>query len=73
MIKHQINFFFIRFIYLMFNCKLLYYYRERLINAYENNFWDGALKTVAALWDAHGWIWYGNSSEVQKNSFIFYT
>lgn len=36
------------------------YYRERLINAYENNFWDGALKTVSALWDAHGWIWHGN-------------
>lgn len=41
---------------------ILYVYklhRERLINAYENNFWDGALKTVAALWDAHGWIWHG--------------
>lgn len=41
----------------------MYYYRERLINAYENNFWDGALKTVAALWDAHGWIWHGNILE----------
>lgn len=41
----------------------MYHCRERLINAYENNFWDGALKTVAALWDAHGWIWHGNLFE----------
>jgi len=49
----------------------LYYCRERLINAYENNFWDGAIKTVAALWDAHGWIWHGNSFKTLKYFFHY--
>lgn len=41
---------------------ILYIYklhRHRLRHAYEVDFWDGARKTVAAVWDAHGWIWHG--------------
>ncbi|XP_071442917.1 DGAT1/2-independent enzyme synthesizing storage lipids [Hetaerina americana] len=40
---------------------ILYIYklhRYRLIDAYERDFWDGARHTVAAIWDAHGWIWH---------------
>ncbi|XP_049764061.1 transmembrane protein 68 [Schistocerca cancellata] len=51
-------------IFLMFymNAVILYIYklhRERLRHAYETDFWDGARKTIAALWDAHGWLWHG--------------
>lgn len=51
-------------IFFMFymNAVILYIYklhRERLRHAYETDFWDGARKTIAALWDAHGWIWHG--------------
>ncbi|KAJ9589681.1 hypothetical protein L9F63_017125 [Diploptera punctata] len=41
---------------------ILYIYKlhgNRLRHAYETDFWDGARKTVAAVWDAHGWIWHG--------------
>nr|CAD7429034.1 unnamed protein product [Timema monikensis] len=31
---------------------------DRLRHAYETDFWDGARKSVAAVWDAHGWIWH---------------
>ncbi|XP_023720361.1 transmembrane protein 68 isoform X3 [Cryptotermes secundus] len=34
-------------------------HRHRLRHAYETDFWDGARKTAAAVWDAHGWIWHG--------------
>jgi hypothetical protein len=34
-------------------------FRHRLRHAYETDFWNGAQKTVAAVWDAHGWIWHG--------------
>nr|CAD7456934.1 unnamed protein product [Timema tahoe] len=40
---------------------ILYIYklhRDRLRHAYETDFWDGARKSVAAVWDAHGWIWH---------------
>lgn len=33
--------------------------RQRLRAAYERDFWDGARYTVAAIWDAHGWLWHG--------------
>ncbi|XP_049789246.1 transmembrane protein 68 isoform X2 [Schistocerca nitens] len=51
-------------VFLMFymNAVILYIYklhRERLRHAYETDFWDGARKTIAALWDAHGWLWHG--------------
>jgi len=35
-------------------------YRQRLRAAYERDFWDGARYTVAAIWDAHGWLWHGS-------------
>lgn len=41
---------------------ILYIYKlhgNRLRHAYETDFWDGARKTIAAVWDAHGWIWHG--------------
>ncbi|KAK9510885.1 hypothetical protein O3M35_005571 [Rhynocoris fuscipes] len=45
----------------------IYKYRDRLRNAYEHDFWDGARKTVAALWDAHGWVWHGYEIEGLEN------
>ena len=36
-------------------------FRHRLRHAYETDFWDGARKTVASIWDAHGWIWHGSN------------
>uniref|UniRef100_A0A023F8P3 Putative phosphate acyltransferase n=1 Tax=Triatoma infestans TaxID=30076 RepID=A0A023F8P3_TRIIF len=45
----------------------IYKYRDRLRNAYEQDFWDGARKTVAALWDAHGWVWHGYEIEGLEN------
>nr|XP_018916703.1 PREDICTED: transmembrane protein 68 [Bemisia tabaci] len=35
------------------------WHRERLKDAYDDNFFHGAIKTVAAVWDAHGWLWHG--------------
>ncbi|XP_067005399.1 DGAT1/2-independent enzyme synthesizing storage lipids [Anabrus simplex] len=51
-------------IFFMFymNAVILYIYklhRERLRHAYETDIWDGARKTIAAFWDAHGWLWHG--------------
>ncbi|CAH1773693.1 unnamed protein product [Owenia fusiformis] len=37
----------------------IYKYRHKLKDAYAKDFWDGARKTLAALWDAQGWIWHG--------------
>ncbi|KAK7598271.1 hypothetical protein V9T40_006506 [Parthenolecanium corni] len=45
---------------------ILYIYKwhkDTIKEAYEVHFWDGARKTVAALWDAHGWIWHGYEVE----------
>ncbi|XP_014242341.1 transmembrane protein 68 [Cimex lectularius] len=57
----------------------VYKYWDRLKYAYENDFWDGARKTVAALWDAHGWIWHGyeirgmeNIPEDEAVLFVYY-
>jgi len=36
-------------------------FRHRLRHGYETDFWDGARKTAAAVWDAHGWIWHGSN------------
>lgn len=51
---------------------ILYVYKlhwGNIINAYENGFHNGALKTVAAIWDGHARIWHG------ENHFLytFYT
>ncbi|XP_075231267.1 DGAT1/2-independent enzyme synthesizing storage lipids isoform X2 [Lycorma delicatula] len=43
------------------------FHRERLRHAYETDFWDGARKTVAAIWDAHGWIWHGYEVSGMEN------
>ncbi|XP_011614648.1 DGAT1/2-independent enzyme synthesizing storage lipids isoform X2 [Takifugu rubripes] len=39
----------------------LYVYKRKnqLREAYSNNLWDGARKTLATLWDGHGAIWHG--------------
>ncbi|XP_065199999.1 DGAT1/2-independent enzyme synthesizing storage lipids [Planococcus citri] len=45
---------------------ILYIYKlhkDTIREAYESHFWDGARKTVAALWDAHGWLWHGYEIE----------
>ncbi|CAI5661278.1 DGAT1/2-independent enzyme synthesizing storage lipids isoform X3 [Oreochromis niloticus] len=33
--------------------------KNQLKEAYCNNLWDGARKTLATLWDGHGAIWHG--------------
>ncbi|XP_071117548.1 DGAT1/2-independent enzyme synthesizing storage lipids-like isoform X1 [Haliotis cracherodii] len=38
---------------------LVYRQRHRLRDAYAHDFWDGARKTLAALWDGQGRIWHG--------------
>lgn len=53
---------FVIFIMFYMNAVFLYIYklhRDRLRHAYETHIWDGAIKTIAALWDAHGWLWHG--------------
>ncbi|XP_065332817.1 DGAT1/2-independent enzyme synthesizing storage lipids [Cloeon dipterum] len=49
---------------------ILYIYklhRQRLRAAYERDFWDGARYTIAAIWDAHGWLWHGYEIEGLDN------
>ncbi|KAG7455143.1 hypothetical protein MATL_G00253420 [Megalops atlanticus] len=37
----------------------VYKFKNELREAYSNNLWDGARKTLATLWDGHGAIWHG--------------
>lgn len=37
----------------------VYKRKNQLREAYSNNLWDGARKTLAMLWDGHGAIWHG--------------
>ncbi|TRY84146.1 hypothetical protein DNTS_026045 [Danionella cerebrum] len=37
----------------------VYKRKIQLREAYSNNLWDGARKTLATLWDGHGAIWHG--------------
>ncbi|OWF44773.1 transmembrane protein 68-like [Mizuhopecten yessoensis] len=37
----------------------VYHYRRRLREAYGRDFWDGARKTLAALWDGQARLWHG--------------
>uniref|UniRef100_A0A3Q4GKU8 Transmembrane protein 68 n=1 Tax=Neolamprologus brichardi TaxID=32507 RepID=A0A3Q4GKU8_NEOBR len=37
----------------------VYKRKNQLKEAYCNNLWDGARKTLATLWDGHGAIWHG--------------
>ncbi|CAL8278648.1 unnamed protein product [Lota lota] len=37
----------------------VYKRKNQLKDAYCNNLWDGARKTLATLWDGHGAIWHG--------------
>ena len=37
----------------------IYKRKIQLREAYSNNLWDGARKTLATLWDGHGAIWHG--------------
>ncbi|RMX53713.1 hypothetical protein pdam_00000353 [Pocillopora damicornis] len=40
----------------------LHVYRHRrreIFDAYSENYWDGAMQTVAAVFDAHGSLWHG--------------
>jgi hypothetical protein len=45
--------------YRIYNNIVLILNRQRLRDAYERDIWDGARHTVAAIWDAHGWLWHG--------------
>ncbi|CAG11629.1 unnamed protein product [Tetraodon nigroviridis] len=48
-------------IFLYLSILFLYVYKRKnqLREAYSNNLWDGARKTLATLWDGHGAIWHG--------------
>lgn len=37
----------------------VYKRKNQLREAYSNNLWDGARKTLATIWDGHGAIWHG--------------
>lgn len=42
----------------------LHVYRHRrreIYDAYTDNFWDGAMQTVAAVFDSHGSLWHGEN------------
>ncbi|XP_069687602.1 DGAT1/2-independent enzyme synthesizing storage lipids isoform X2 [Periplaneta americana] len=58
-------------VFLFYLSGLIFYiyklHRHRLRHAYETDFWDGARKTVAAVWDAHGWIWHGYEVRGMEN------
>lgn len=45
----------------------LHVYRHRrreIYDAYTENFWDGAMQTVAAVFDSHGSLWHGKCSNL---------
>ncbi|XP_044151647.1 transmembrane protein 68-like isoform X2 [Bufo gargarizans] len=39
----------------------VYKRKNELKEAYSNNIWDGARKTLATLWDGHAAIWHGKN------------
>lgn len=47
------------FLYLSILFLHVYKHKNQLREAYANNLWDGARKTLATLWDGHGFIWHG--------------
>ncbi|XP_078396626.1 DGAT1/2-independent enzyme synthesizing storage lipids isoform X4 [Cetorhinus maximus] len=51
--------FIILFLYLSILFLHMYKRKRELQEAYSNNFWDGARKTLATLWDGHATIWHG--------------
>ena len=42
----------------------LYRLRHTLRSAVQRDHWDGARNVLAAIWDAQGRIWHGNSSKM---------
>uniref|UniRef100_UPI00398F3000 DGAT1/2-independent enzyme synthesizing storage lipids isoform X1 n=1 Tax=Pristiophorus japonicus TaxID=55135 RepID=UPI00398F3000 len=51
--------FLILFLYLSILFLHVYKRKRELKEAYSNNVWDGARKTLATLWDGHATIWHG--------------
>ncbi|XP_072323850.1 DGAT1/2-independent enzyme synthesizing storage lipids isoform X1 [Scyliorhinus torazame] len=51
--------FIILFLYLSILFLHMYKRKRELQEAYSNNVWDGARKTLATLWDGHATIWHG--------------
>ncbi|KPP67392.1 transmembrane protein 68-like [Scleropages formosus] len=51
--------FILLFLYLSILFLHVYKRKNELREAYSNNVWDGARKTLATLWDGHGTIWHG--------------
>lgn len=41
----------------------VYHYRKPLHDAYVSDFWDGARKTLAVLWDGQARVWHGERFE----------
>ncbi|XP_036375103.1 transmembrane protein 68-like [Megalops cyprinoides] len=52
-------FFILLLLYLSILFLHVYKFKNELREAYSNNLWDGARKTLATLWDGHGTIWHG--------------
>ena len=75
--------------YMYFNLKLKYlgmflvinfnfYFRHRLRSAYGTDWRNASRNVVAAVWDAHGWIWHGRKNlemyqEVFKIPLVFFS
>lgn len=58
-----------KFPIIMVLCVTFYIFLQRknqLREAYSNNLWDGARKTLATLWDGHGAIWHGNAAQASR-------
>jgi len=53
----------LRVFFCLYSLKQIFYFsfRIRLRNAYGTDWRNAARYTVAAVWDAHGWIWHGNA------------
>nr|XP_005993495.1 PREDICTED: transmembrane protein 68 isoform X2 [Latimeria chalumnae] len=51
--------FIVLFLYLSILFLHVYKRKNELKEAYSNNLWDGARKTLATLWDGHATIWHG--------------
>jgi len=45
----------------------IYKYRRGLVDAYRHDFWDGALKTLAVIWETIAWLWHGHEIEGLEN------
>lgn len=58
--------FIVLFLYLTSLGLFIYKHRRKLKDAYDHDFWDGALKTLGTLWWAQARIWHGKNLCVKE-------